>query len=46
MELFHWDIETAGQYKDFETFEANDERGANLFKNKYNKMKKSKINWG
>lgn len=38
MELFHWDIETAGQYKDFETFEANDERGANLFKNKYKKM--------
>lgn len=38
MELFHFDIETAGQYKDFTEFERNDERGSNLFKNKYQKM--------
>lgn len=38
MELFHWDIETTGQYKDFQTFEQEDERGANLFKKKYTKM--------
>lgn len=38
MELFMFDIETTGQYKDFETFEQQDERGANLFKNKYKKM--------
>ena len=38
MELFMFDIETSGKYKDFETFETNDERGANLFKNKYKKM--------
>jgi predicted PolB exonuclease-like 3'-5' exonuclease len=38
MELFHFDIEVAGQYKDFETFEVNDVRGANLFKKKYEKM--------
>jgi len=38
MELFHWDIETVGQYKDFETFEQNDERGSELFKKKYLKM--------
>lgn len=38
MELFHFDIETAGQYKDFIEFEKNDERGSNLFKGKYQKM--------
>ena len=38
MELFHFDIETAGYYKDFESFEKNDERGATLFKNKFKKM--------
>jgi predicted PolB exonuclease-like 3'-5' exonuclease len=38
MELFHFDIETAGQYKDFTEFEKNDERGSNLFKGKYQKM--------
>jgi predicted PolB exonuclease-like 3'-5' exonuclease len=37
-ELFHWDIETAAEYKDFATFEENDDRGAKLFKNKYTKM--------
>ena len=38
MELFMFDIETAGQYKDFTEFEKNDERGSNLFKGKYQKM--------
>jgi hypothetical protein len=38
MELFHFDIETAGQYKDYNTFLDNDERGARLFLNKYEKM--------
>jgi predicted PolB exonuclease-like 3'-5' exonuclease len=38
MELFHWDIETAAEYKDFKTFKNNDERGAKLFESKYNKM--------
>jgi predicted PolB exonuclease-like 3'-5' exonuclease len=38
MELFMFDIETAGQYKDFIEFEKNDERGSNLFKGKYQKM--------
>ena len=37
-ELFHMDIETAGQYKDYDTFLDNDERGAKLFLNKYEKM--------
>ena len=38
MELFHFDIEVAGQYKDFTEFEKNDERGSKLFKSKYQKM--------
>ena len=38
MELFHFDIETAGQYKDYDTFLDNDERGARLFMGKYEKM--------
>lgn len=38
MELFHFDIETTGQYKDFYEFEQQDEKGANLFRAKYNKM--------
>lgn len=38
MELFHFDIETVGQYKDYETFKSEDERGAKLFESKYNKM--------
>jgi predicted PolB exonuclease-like 3'-5' exonuclease len=37
-ELFFWDIETTAEYKDFTTFEVNDDRGAKLFKNKYAKM--------
>lgn len=38
MELFHFDIETAGQYEDFTTFEKNDERGSSLFRGKYHKL--------
>lgn len=38
MDLFFFDIETVGQYKNFEEFSLNDERGANLFKNKFEKM--------
>ena len=38
MELFHFDIETAGQYKDYDTFLDTDERGARLFLGKYEKM--------
>ena len=38
MELFHFDIETAGQYKDYETFLLEDERGAKLFESKYKKL--------
>lgn len=38
MELFHFDIETVGQYKDYDTFLDNDERGARLFLGKYEKM--------
>ena len=38
MELFMFDIETAGQYKDYDSFLDNDERGARLFLGKYEKM--------
>ena len=38
MELFYFDIEVAGQYKDFETFNRMDQRGAILFNKKYEKM--------
>ena len=37
-ELFHMDIETAGQYKDYRTFLDTDERGARLFAGKFEKM--------
>lgn len=37
-ELFHFDIETAGQHKDFSTFREADSRGADLFESKYNKL--------
>lgn len=37
-ELFHFDIECCGQYKDFHTFKSSDERGSKLFESKYNKM--------
>jgi predicted PolB exonuclease-like 3'-5' exonuclease len=39
MELFHFDIETAGQWRDFDEFLENDKRGADLFKSKWEKMK-------
>ena len=38
MELFMFDIETAGQYKDYDTFLDTDERGAKLFAGKFEKM--------
>lgn len=38
MELFHFDIECASQYKDFDTFKLNDIIGAKLFENKFEKM--------
>ncbi len=37
-DLFHMDIETAGEFPDWETFKSNDLRGAKLFEGKYNKM--------
>jgi len=38
MELFHFDLETAGQYKSYDDFLDTDERGARLFMGKYEKM--------
>jgi len=38
MELFMFDIETAGNYKDYETFLLEDDRGAKLFESKYKKL--------
>ena len=38
MELFHFDIETAGQFKSYDDFLDSDERGARLFMSKYEKM--------
>lgn len=38
MELFHFDIETCGEYKSFDEFKVNDERGANLFEGKWKRM--------
>lgn len=38
MELFHFDIETAGRYPDFNTFKKSDQKGASLFEAKFNKM--------
>lgn len=38
MELFFFDIETCGNYSDFETFKFEDERGAKLFESKFEKM--------
>lgn len=37
-DLFHFDIETAGNYPDWETFKSNDLSGAKLFEGKYHKM--------
>ena len=39
MELFHFDIETVGEHKDYQTFLLNDERGAKLFEGKWKRMK-------
>lgn len=38
MELFHFDIETCGQYPDYFSFLESDERGAKLFAAKFEKM--------
>lgn len=38
MELFHFDIETAGEYRDYDEFAKNDERGAMLFEGKWTRM--------
>lgn len=38
MDLFHFDIETVGQYENFDSFEASDLRGSKLFSSKYDKM--------
>jgi predicted PolB exonuclease-like 3'-5' exonuclease len=38
MELFHFDIETAGEYKDYHEFMENDSRGAKLFEGKWERM--------
>lgn len=38
MELFHFDIESCAEYKDFDSFKLNDEKGSSLFESKYNKM--------
>lgn len=42
MELFFFDIETAGNYDTFDNFTLNDRKGAELFKSKYEKMWKDK----
>ena len=38
MELFHFDIESCGEYPDYNTFLLEDERGAKLFESKFKKM--------
>ena len=38
IDLFHFDIETCGEYADFDSFKLNDKRGSELFESKYNKM--------
>ena len=38
MDLFHFDIETCGQYKDFKSFKNNDKKGSDLFESKYERM--------
>ncbi len=38
-DLFMFDIETAANYPNYETFLIEDERGAKLFENKFNKMR-------
>jgi predicted PolB exonuclease-like 3'-5' exonuclease len=38
MDLFYFDIETSGEYPDYNTFLLEDERGAKLFESKFKKM--------
>lgn len=38
MDLFYFDIETCGNFKDFQSFKENDPKGAALFEKKYQKM--------
>lgn len=38
MELFHFDIETCGSFRDYESFKLADERGAKLFEGKWSRM--------
>lgn len=38
MDLFMFDIETCGQYKDYDSFLINDSRGAKLFESKFDRM--------
>ena len=38
MELFSFDIECVGEYKDYNSFLENDERGAKLFERKWTKL--------
>lgn len=42
--LFYFDIETVGQYKDFETFKSENPRGAALFQKKYDNTQYMKEN--
>ena len=39
MELFFFDIETVGNYKNYQEFETLDYKGSSLFRKKYEKMK-------
>ena len=39
MDLFFFDIETAGNYPDYDTFKSSDDRGSKLFESKFKKMK-------
>lgn len=41
--LFYFDIETVGKYKDYATFKENDTRGAELFEKKYSKWFKDRF---
>jgi predicted PolB exonuclease-like 3'-5' exonuclease len=38
-DLFMFDIETCGEYKDYDSFLENDKRGSDLFKSKWERMK-------
>lgn len=38
MELFHFDIECAGEHRDYDEFKKADERGARLFEGKWKRM--------